>query len=69
MNAPLWQPSPERIARANLTSFAARITARHGVDLPDYTALYAWSLANSETFWQELWEFAGIVGQRGTRTE
>ena len=68
MNAPLWQPSPERIARANLTSFAARITARHGVDLPDYTALYAWSLANSETFWQELWEFAGIVGQRGTRT-
>ena len=68
MNAPLWQPSPERIARANLTSFAARIAARHGVELPDYTALYAWSLANSETFWQELWEFAGIVGQRGTRT-
>ena len=68
MNAPQWQPSPERIARANLTSFAARIAARHGVDLPDYTALYAWSLANSETFWQELWEFAGIVGQRGTRT-
>ena len=39
VNRPLWQPSPERIARANLSAFAARAGAKHGVTLPDYTAL------------------------------
>ena len=68
MNAPLWQPSPERIARANLTAFAARAAQHHGVQLADYTALYAWSIANREAFWRELWDYAGIMGERGART-
>ncbi|HXX85183.1 MAG TPA: acetoacetate--CoA ligase [Casimicrobiaceae bacterium] len=68
MNAPLWQPSPERIARANLTAFASRAAQRNGVHLPDYTALYAWSVANREAFWREVWEYGGIIGERGART-
>jgi acetoacetyl-CoA synthetase len=67
MNAPLWQPSPERIARANLTAFAARIAARHSVELPEYGALHAWSVADRESFWRELWEYAGILGEPGGR--
>ena len=68
MNAPLWQPSAERIARANLTAFAAQVGTRHKVALPDYSALYAWSVEQSEAFWRELWDYAGIVGDRGSRT-
>ena len=40
MNAPLWQPSPERIAGTNLTAFMARVEADWGVKLSDYDALY-----------------------------
>ncbi|MCC7325405.1 MAG: hypothetical protein IT521_01190 [Burkholderiales bacterium] len=32
MPGSLWEPSPERIAQANITAFAAAIEARHGVD-------------------------------------
>jgi acetoacetyl-CoA synthetase len=34
----LWSPTPERVANANLTAFAARLGARHGVDLSTYDA-------------------------------
>jgi acetoacetyl-CoA synthetase len=67
MNAPLWQPSPDRIASANLSAFAARAGARHGVALPDFSALYRWSTDKPQSFWREMWEDAGIVGEIGAR--
>jgi acetoacetyl-CoA synthetase len=68
MTAPLWQPSPDRIARANLTAFATRAAAKHGIGLPDFTALYRWSIAEPEAFWREVWADAGVVGEAGART-
>ena len=68
MNTPLWQPSAERIARANVTAFAARVAARHGTALPDFSALYQWSIDEPQSFWRAIWEDAGIVGATGTRT-
>ncbi len=68
MTAPLWQPSPDRIARANLTAFADRAGAKHGVELPDFGALYRWSIDQPEAFWREVWDDAGIIGDRGART-
>ena len=32
----LWQPGPDRIARARITDFAEFVAARTGLDLPDY---------------------------------
>jgi acetoacetyl-CoA synthetase len=68
MTAPLWQPSPERVAHANLTAFAARVAAKHAVALPDFAALYRWSTADPEAFWRAVWDDAGIVGDAGVRT-
>jgi len=68
MNQPLWQPSSERIAKANLTAFAARVATNHGAALGDYSALYRWSVENPEAFWRELWGAAGVIGEAGTRT-
>jgi acetoacetyl-CoA synthetase len=68
MKTPLWKPSADRIARANLTAFAARAAAKHGVTLADYSALYRWSTENPEAFWREIWTDAGVVGDRGDRT-
>ncbi|HCZ47550.1 MAG TPA: acetoacetate--CoA ligase, partial [Gammaproteobacteria bacterium] len=53
---PLWQPSAQRIADANLSAFIARY--RPGAD---YAQLYDWSVAQPAAFWQAVWAFCGIV--------
>src|SRR5215813_4747800 len=68
MTEPLWRPSPERIAQANLTAFASRVGAKHGVALPDYSALYAWSVEHPESFWREIWSYGKVIGDPGART-
>ena len=68
MSAPLWQPSPARIAGANLTAFMARVERDWGVKLAGYDALYDWSVAELEKFWSSVWDFCGVIAEtRGTR--
>ena len=61
----LWQPSPERIAGANVTRFAALVRERHGVDTGDYAALHRWSIENRAAFWSAVWEYGAVIGERG----
>jgi acetoacetyl-CoA synthetase len=67
-SALLWQPSAERIAAANITAFARRVAAEAGSALPDYASLWRWSNEQREAFWQAVWDFTGVVGDRGART-
>jgi acetoacetyl-CoA synthetase len=68
MSTPLWQPSPARIAEANLTAFMAQIARDWGVELGDYDALYDWSVAELEKFWLSVWDFCGVIAEtRGER--
>lgn len=61
----LWQPTPEQIASSNLMAFMGEVKARHGVALTDYDGLHRWSVEHREAFWSLLWDFAGIVGDKG----
>ena len=66
--APLWQPSPERIADANLSAFMAQIARDWGETFDGYDALYDWSLREMEKFWTAVWDFGGVIAEtRGTR--
>lgn len=66
---PLWRPSPERIANANITRFAQGIHARYGVAVDDYEALWQWSVAHRGDFWEAVWDFCGVkASTRGSRT-
>jgi len=64
----LWQPSAERIARANITEFARRAAGIAGRPFPDYASLWRWSIEEREAFWRALWDYAGVAGERGERT-
>jgi acetoacetyl-CoA synthetase len=68
MTEPLWKPSAQRVADANITAFARRAEALHGVDLGDYRKLHAWSVAQPEAFWNLLWDECGVIARtRGER--
>src|SRR4051812_1055570 len=71
MNAPaaaegnavlLWQPSPDRIKASNLTAFmkAAEPIAKR--KLPDYSALWHWSVEDPAAFWRLMWVWGGVIG-------
>jgi len=64
---PLWTPSQASVDAANMTRFMRELNQRHGLSLQDYDALYQWSLDEKELFWSEVWDFCGIVGDRGER--
>jgi acetoacetyl-CoA synthetase len=73
MNQPLWQPSPERIARTRLTAFLGQIASDWGVRLEGreagrdggHAALHAWSVEHMDQFWESVWRFGRVVGDRG----
>jgi acetoacetyl-CoA synthetase len=61
---PIWTPSLFRIADANLTRFMTFAAVR-GAEAADYDALYRWSIRQPAAFWEALFDFAGVVAQRG----
>jgi acetoacetyl-CoA synthetase len=64
MQSPLWSPSPDRIADANITRFMARVNANHNAGAHDYASLYNWSIERPQDFWAELWRFCGVRSNR-----
>ncbi len=59
----LWRPSPERVAAARMTQFAAA----HGFAATDYVGLHAWSVAEPEAYYSALWDDPGVIGSKGGR--
>ena len=63
----LWEPRAEQVAQSGLARFRTHlrqqgVTAADG----DYEVLRQWSLEQSPSFWQAIWEFAEVQGARGT---
>ncbi len=64
-DVPLWTPSAERTKSAAITDFAAFCSKRSGHALKDYTALHAWSIGERGAFWDAVWDYCGIRGDKG----
>ncbi|MFA0614892.1 acetoacetate--CoA ligase [Vibrio splendidus] len=65
-NKPIWQPSDQRIAHANVTRFMDSLD-QQGVlerELKNYADLHQWSVEHPESFWQNVWQFCGMVGSQ-----
>jgi acetoacetyl-CoA synthetase len=67
-SAPIWIPGPDRVARAAMTCFIREIERRWDVQVPDYEALWTFSVERPEPFWQTMWDFGGVIAAtRGDR--
>jgi acetoacetyl-CoA synthetase len=62
MSPPLWTPSPDRVARANLTRFLEHVRAT-GAPVGDYPSLYRWSVDRAPEFWPLVWRFTNVVSE------
>ncbi|QSR35113.1 acetoacetate--CoA ligase [Marinobacterium iners] len=67
MTEPLWAPDEARCRATRLYDFMQTLNQRHQLDLNNYQALHQWSTEHSETFWSDLWDYAGIIGDKGNR--
>ena len=50
-----------------MAAFTEHARAVSGAALVSYTDLHAWSITAPEQFWPAVWEFCGVVGERGER--
>jgi acetoacetyl-CoA synthetase len=62
---PLWVPRPERVEAARITAFAREAERRHGVHLPSFADLHAWSVSDPAAFWDLVWDESEVRGEKG----
>lgn len=63
---PLWTPTQDQIDAAPLTAFAKAAAVKAGVAFSSYSELHRWSVEDRDGFWNLVWDFGGIVGDKGT---
>lgn len=62
---PLWTPTQAFKERQPLTEFMRWTSEQHGEADPDYDAFYRWSLEDRAGFWSSLWDWSGVIGEKG----
>lgn len=64
----LWEPSPNIIENANLTTFLKKVNQRHDLHLSTFEELHHWSILHLRDFWCAVWDFCGLItSQHGQR--
>jgi acetoacetyl-CoA synthetase len=65
--APLWQPTQKQIDQSLMSEFMLFVNDRCKQSFNDYDGLYEWSIVEKEDFWSTLWDFCGVIGNKGKR--
>src|SRR5690349_5750522 len=63
----LWSPTADAVEASALTAFRRQAETLAGRRLATYRDLHRWSIEQRGAFWSLLWEFCGVVGERGDR--
>ncbi|MBZ9796853.1 acetoacetate--CoA ligase [Mesorhizobium sp. ES1-4] len=64
---PLWSPTQDQIDASPLTAFMKAAAASAGSPFSSYADLHHWSVENREAFWDLVWDFCGLQGDKGER--
>jgi acetoacetyl-CoA synthetase len=64
---PLWRPDPDRRAATRLTAFIEQVRTSAAFPSTNYADVHDWSVRDAPAFWTQVWDFAGIIGERGAR--
>ncbi|MCG6857925.1 MAG: acetoacetate--CoA ligase [Salaquimonas sp.] len=64
-DTPLWTPPPERVAASRMAAFMQWLSERTGRTFSGYDALHAWSIEDVGGFWDAVWDYCGVIGEKG----
>ncbi|MGD9649569.1 MAG: AMP-binding protein, partial [Dongiaceae bacterium] len=62
---PLWQPDSATLAGCAMARFQMLAGVKAGRPLNNYAALHQWSIESSASFWDLVWDFSGVIGEKG----
>ncbi|MGB4108111.1 MAG: acetoacetate--CoA ligase [Alphaproteobacteria bacterium] len=68
----LWDPAQNGAEESRLGDFVRFVEARGagpfgGYDHAAFLKLHAWSVSEPEKFWDAVWDFSGVIGDKGTK--
>ncbi|MCB1418765.1 MAG: acetoacetate--CoA ligase [Notoacmeibacter sp.] len=61
----LWTPAPDSESSRPMREFMAEAGKRHGKEMAGFDDLHAWSIGSREDFWNLVWDYCGIIGEKG----
>ena len=62
---PMWQPSVAAMKEAEMTRFRQFVEKRTNQNLANWPDFYQWSVDHIEDFWDSLWDFCDVIGEKG----
>ncbi|MGM0571560.1 acetoacetate--CoA ligase [Marinobacter sp.] len=57
----VWTPSQEILEQSRMARFKASLEQQGYGPFADYHALHQWSIEHLDTFWQQVWDWCGLV--------
>ena len=66
-NKLLWQPDPKKIKETSLYKFIEHVNKKYKLKLNNFDSLHLWSIENRENFWEEVWNFYDVIGDKGKK--
>ncbi len=67
LNPLIWSPNEDRIKSSSMFRFKKQINKKYKINLIDFKDLHNWSINNREIFWEEVFDFFRIIGNKGNR--
>src|SRR6201992_523517 len=62
---PSWRADPAGAEKRIVAAFTRWVEAEHGLDLPDYDALWRWSVDHLDDFWRAVWRYFDVQSDPG----
>ena len=63
----LWEADQARKDSANVSAFIDDVNQKYVFNIQSFSALYDWGFEKDEDFWNAVWDFSGIIGEKGER--
>ena len=61
----LWTPTAAVTERARVTAYLRWLATERGLGFAGYDALWRWSTSHPAEFWATVWDYFGVLGERG----
>ena len=62
----LWSPDAARVSASQVADFASYLISKGEDDWGgDFHQLWQWSVQHPTRFWDHLWDWHGIIGDKG----